>query len=323
MRQALFIVSSSPVANLRSSRSSRDELLAADAPFRAGHVAIIGRPNVGKSTLLNRLIGQKLSITSRKPQTTRHRVCGIVTSRTGQCAYLDTPGLQSERSNALTASMNRVISRVLAEADAVVFVVVAGRITADDDKVAQLVPSTLPMVVAVNKIDALADRSALLPLLKELSTRYHTRATVPIAARQGYQVRALQDEIIKLMPVRDALYPEEQLTDRDERFFAAEFVREGIFRRLGDELPYATTVIIDKFEVTPKLRRIQATVLVEKASHKAIVIGVGGEQLKAIASEARKSMEGLFGGKVFLQIWVKVRSGWADDPARLARLGYD
>jgi GTP-binding protein Era len=290
---------------------------------RAGHVAIVGRPNVGKSTLLNRLVGQRLSITARKPQTTRHRVLGIVNAAHAQCAFVDTPGFQSGRTNALGAAMNRTVTRALADVDAVVFVVVAGRYSPEDERVAALVPKQAPMIVAVNKIDHLTDRAALLPFLGDLQQRLAPRAIVPVSARQGYQVNVLLREIASLLPVRPPLYPEDQLTDRDERFFASEFLREKLFRLLGDELPYATAVLIDKFEAGPKLRRIHATVFVDKPSHKAIVLGENGERMKAIASSARKEMEALFGGKVFLQVWVKVRRGWADDVGQLHRFGYE
>ncbi|RPI46348.1 MAG: GTPase Era [Betaproteobacteria bacterium] len=290
---------------------------------RAGHVAIVGRPNVGKSTLLNRLVGQRLSITSRKPQTTRHRIVGIVTSPQAQCAFVDTPGFQSGRTNALGAAMNRTVTRALAEVDAVVFVLEAGRFTPEDEQVAALLPKRVPVIVAVNKVDRLVDRSALLPFLADLERRLAPRAIVPVSARQGYQVSVLLREIEAALPIQPPLYSEDQLTDRDERFFAAEFLREKLFRLLGDELPYASAVVIDKFEHRPKLRRIHATIFVDKPSHKAIVIGENGERMKAIASSARKDLEALFDGKVFLQVWVKVRRGWTDDASQLQRFGYE
>jgi GTP-binding protein Era len=291
--------------------------------FRAGHAAIVGRPNVGKSTLLNRLIGQKISITSRKPQTTRHRICGILTTPRAQCAFVDTPGFQTAGNNALRSMMNRSVTRALAEVDLVVFVVAAPRFTADDERVAQLLPRSVPLLVAANKVDRLTEPSALLPYIDGLQQRLAPRAIVPVSAQSGYQVPQLLREIENALPAQPALYPPDQLTDRDERFFAAEFIREKVFRLLGDELPYATAVSIERFEHTGKLRRIQATIHVDKDSHKAIVIGEGGERLKAIASSARKDMEALFGGKVFLQVWVKVRRGWADDAAQLRRFGYE
>jgi GTP-binding protein Era len=291
--------------------------------FHAGHAAIVGRPNVGKSTLLNRLVGQKISITSRKPQTTRHRVCGIVNTPRMQCAFVDTPGFQGSGTNALRSMMNRSVTSALAEVDAVIFVVAVPRFTVEDERVADLLPKAVPLLIAANKVDRLAERSQLLPYIDTLQRRLAPRAIVPVSAQTGYQVDALLREIEAVLPQQDALYPVDQLTDRDERFFAAEFIREKVFRLLGDELPYATAVSIERFEDKGKLRRIQATIHVDKPSHKAIVIGEGGERLKAIASSARKDMETLFGGKVFLQVWVKVRRGWADDAAQLRRFGYE
>jgi GTP-binding protein Era len=291
--------------------------------FRAGHAAIVGRPNVGKSTLLNRLIGQKLSITSRKPQTTRHRVCGIVNTPHAQCAFVDTPGFQTGGTNALRGMMNRSVTRALAEVDVVVFVLAVPRFTPDDERVAQLLPKSIPLLVAANKVDRLEERSRLLPYIDALQRRLDPRTIVPLSAQTGYQVDVLLREIEAALPAQPPLYPSDQITDRDERFFAAEFIREKVFRLLGDELPYATAVSIERFEDTGKLRRIHATIHVDKPSHKAIVIGAGGERLKAIASSARKDMETLFDGKVFLQVWVKVRRGWADDAAQVRRFGYD
>jgi GTP-binding protein Era len=293
------------------------------ADFHAGHAAIVGRPNVGKSTLLNRLVGQKISITSRKPQTTRHRVCGILNTPRAQCAFVDTPGFQAEGTSALRSAMNKSVTRALAEVDLVLFVLVAPQFTQEDERVAQLLPRSVPLLVAANKVDRLTDRSRLLPYLQSLQQRLSPRAIVPVSAQQGYQIDRLLAEIEAALPVQPALYPADLLTDRDERFFAAEFIREKVFRLLGDELPYATAVTVDRFEDKGPLRRIHATIHVDKPSHKAIVIGERGERLKSIASGARRDMEALFGGKVYLQVWVKVRRGWADDVAQLRRFGYD
>lgn len=291
--------------------------------FHAGHVAIVGRPNVGKSTLLNEMIGQRISITSRKPQTTRHRVCGIVNQPHAQIAFVDTPGFQSGRTNTLGNVMNRTVTRTLGEVDAVVFVVVAGRFLPEDERVAALLPKAVPLIVAVNKVDRLEDKPALLPYLADLQTRLSPHAIVPVSAQTSYQVKRLLREIEKALPEQPALYPPDQLTDRDERFFASEFIREKMFRLLGDELPYAAAVMIDSFEQLPRLRRIHATIFVDKESHKAIVVGEKGERLKSVATGARKDMEALFGSKVFLQVWVKVRRGWADDRAQLRQFGYE
>jgi GTP-binding protein Era len=304
-------------------RASAQTQSAAADTFHAGHVAIVGRPNVGKSTLLNNMIGQRISITSRKPQTTRHRVCGIVNQAHAQIAFVDTPGFQSGRTNTLGSVMNRTVTRTLGEVDAVVFVVVAGRFTPEDARVASLLPKDVPLIVAVNKVDQLQDKPALLPYLADLQTRLSPRAIVPVSAQKGYQVKRLLREIESALPEQPALYPPDQLTDRDERFFASEFIREKLFRLLGDELPYAAAVMIDSFEQLPRLRRIHATIFVDKPSHKAIVVGEKGERLKTVATGARKDMESLYGSKVFLQVWVKVRRGWADDSTQLRQFGYE
>jgi GTP-binding protein Era len=218
--------------------------------------------------------------------------------------------------------MNKSVTSALAEVDLVVFVVVAPQFTREDERVAELLPQSIPLLVAANKVDRLADRTVLLPYIKSLQQRLAPRAIVPVSAQHGHQVDALLREIEDALPVHAPLYPADQLTDRDERFFASEFIREKVFRLLGDELPYATAVSVERFEHKGKLRRIQATIHVDKPSHKAIVIGEQGERLKAIASSARKDMEALFEGKVYLQVWVKVRRGWADDAAQLRRFGY-
>jgi len=290
--------------------------------FRSGQVAIVGRPNVGKSTLLNRLVGQKISITARKPQTTRHAIRGIASSATAQCIFVDTPGFQPSVVNALGGVMNRAVAAALADVDVIVLVIVAGRQTSDDEAIIRLLPRDKPLIVALNKIDRIAQRSQLLPQIERLSDRLPAHAFVPVSAENGYQVDSLLREIERALPKAAPMFPSDQLTDRDERFFAAEFIREKIFRALGDELPYATAVTIDRFEELKGLRRIHATIFVEKPSHRAIVIGDHGSRLKAIASSARRDLEHLFTAKVYLQIWVKVRRGWSDDRAQLKRFGY-
>ena len=298
--------------------------MAEDAPaaFRCGHVAIVGRPSVGKSTLLNALVGARISITSRKPQTTRHRIAGIVTDDTVQYVFVDTPGFQTRHHSTLNERLNRTVRESLSDVDAVVWVLDAARITPADAAVAALLPADKPVVVAVNKVDALANKRDLLPRLAELGAMREWSAIVPISAERGTQLRELKAEIAKVLPQSPPLYPPDELTDRDERFLAAEMVREKIFRLLGDEVPYATTVTVDSFEQEGKLRRIHATVLVDKASQRAILLGEGGSRMKAIATQARKDMEALFGGSVFLEVWVRVKRGWADDEASLTRLGY-
>jgi len=290
--------------------------------FRSGFVAIVGRPSVGKSTLLNALVGARISITSRKPQTTRHRIAGIVTDDTVQYVFVDTPGFQTRHHSTLNERLNRTVRESLSDVDAVVWVLDAARITPADAAVATLLPADKPVVVAVNKVDGLANKRDLLPRLAELGAMREWSAIVPISAERGTQLRELKAEIAKVLPQSPPLYPPDELTDRDERFLAAEMVREKIFRLLGDEVPYATTVTVDSFEQEGKLRRIHATVLVDKASQRAILLGEGGSRMKAIATQARKDMEALFGGSVFLEVWVRVKRGWADDEASLTRLGY-
>jgi GTP-binding protein Era len=292
-----------------------------DAEFRCGHVAIVGRPSVGKSTLLNALVGEKISITSKKPQTTRHRITGIATDDTSQFVFVDTPGFQTRHRSRLNDRLNRAVRDSLAAVDAVVIVLDATRLTGADRDVAKLLPDAVPAIAAVNKVDLLADKSVLLPRLQEISLLHSFAAIVPVSADRGTQLDALKGELRSLLPVASPLYPADELTDRDERFLAAEFVREKIFRLLGDEVPYATTVGIDSFAVEGDLRRIHATVYVDRPGQRAILVGESGATMKAIATQARADMERLFGGKVFLEVWVRVKRGWADTDASLARFG--
>jgi len=289
----------------------------------SGYIAIVGRPNVGKSTLLNRLVGEKISIVSRKAQTTRHRITGILTTAGAQFVFVDTPGFQTRFANALNRSMNRGVTQTLADVDLVLFVVEAGRFDAQAKAVLKLLPADRPVILVVNKTDQLRDRQALLPFLAEVAAAHDFAAVVPVSAAKGRQTDELLAEARKHLPNDGLLFDEDELTDKSERFLAAEYVREKLFRLLGDELPYSTTVEIEKFEVEGKLRRIFAAVVVDRDSHKAIVIGKNGESLKRIASEARQDMERLFGGKVYLEVWVKVKSGWADDERLLKSLGYE
>jgi len=291
--------------------------------MRAGYVAIVGRPNVGKSTLLNRLVGQKLSITSRRPQTTRDRVVGILTRPDAQFVFVDTPGVQSAHGSRLNRYMNRSASQALEQVDAVALVLEALRFGAPDRKVLAAIPEGVPVIAVVNKIDRLADKSALLPFLAALAQAHPFHEIVPVSAETGLQTDALLRVLRELLPESGLIYGEDELTDRSERYLAAELVREKLFRLLGEEVPYATAVEIERFEQEGELRRISAAILVERPGHKPIVIGKGGEKLKAIGTQARQDMEKLFGGKVFLELFVKVREGWTDDPATLRRLGYD
>jgi GTP-binding protein Era len=291
-------------------------------PFRCGHVAIVGRPSVGKSTLLNRLVGAKVSITAKRPQTTRHRITGILTEPGRQFVFVDTPGFQTKHRSRLNARLNKSVREALGDVDVVLWVVDGARLVQADRDVLSLVPPVIPVVAALNKVDALADKSALLPLLAEIAALREFAAIVPVSAEKGTQLAELREEIAKALPEGPPLYPEDDLTDRDERFLAAEYVREKVFRQLGDEIPYATTVGIDKFEQEGDLRRIFASVYVEKASQRAILLGQGGQRMKAIASSARRDLERLFGGTVYLEVWVRVKKGWSGDDGALDRMGY-
>lgn len=290
---------------------------------RSGCVAIVGRPNVGKSTLLNRLVGMKVSITSRRPQTTRHRITGIVSEPDAQLVLVDTPGFQTVHGGALNKLMNRVVTDSLGGVDVVLFVIEAGAFGADDRKVLALLPRQIPVVLVINKIDRAKDKSRLLPFIARVNTEFDFAEVVPVAAAKGTQVARLLDAIKPYLPEAPALYGEDQVTDRPERFLAAELLREKLFRLLGEELPYSATVVMEKFETEGGLRRIHAAIVVDKPNHKAMVIGKGGVKLKDIATQARVDMEKLFGGKVFLEVWVRVKSGWADDVKTLKDLGYE
>jgi GTP-binding protein Era len=292
------------------------------AAFRAGFVAIVGRPNVGKSTLVNHLVGEKISITSKKAQTTRHRVKGIVTTPDAQLVLVDTPGFQTRYRSRLNARMNRAVRDTLSDVDAVVVVVEAGRTTEADRAVIRLLPERCAALVALNKVDALADKRALLPQIAALSETRPFAALVPVSAEKDYGLAELVAAVKPLLPQGPALFAADELTDRDERFLAAEFIREKIFRLLGEDVPYATTVAIDRFEERDGARRIHATIYVDRSSQRPILLGEGGARMKAIASAARADMEKLFGGPVFLEVWVRVKRGWADDESELERLGY-
>jgi len=291
--------------------------------FHCGAVAIVGRPNVGKSTLLNALVGERVSITSSKPQTTRHGIRGILTTKRAQFIFVDTPGFQTRHRSALNRYMNRGVRQALGHADCVMLVVEAGRFEAEDRRLARLLGSEVPVVLAVNKIDRDQIPERLLPFLQNVSREREFEDIVPVSALRGRGLKELLRVLERHLPEQEAQFPGDELTDRSERFLAAEAIREKLFRRMGDEVPYGACVIIDKFEDTPRLRRIFASTVVEKESHKAMVIGAGGEKLKRIASDARRDLERLFDGKVYLEVWVKVRTGWTDDETALKRLGYE
>ncbi|MDR2239478.1 MAG: GTPase Era [Zoogloeaceae bacterium] len=290
--------------------------------FRCGHLAIVGRPNVGKSTLLNHLIGEKISIVSRKAQTTRHRITGVLTRPGEQFVFVDTPGFQIKHKSALNSLMNRGVSQALHDVDVVLLVIEAGRFNEDDVRILSMIPADKTTLLVVNKIDRLADKQRLLPFIAKMAQTHPFAEIVPVCAANGSGGDALLDAAARYLPASGPLFGEDDLTDRSERFLAAEFLREKLFRRLGEELPYGMTVEIERFEQEGALRRIHAAIIVDKPAHKAIVIGRGGAQLKAIASDARRDMEKLFDGKVFLEVWVKVKSGWADDARALKSLGY-
>jgi len=290
-------------------------------PFRCGTIALIGRPNVGKSTLLNALLGQKLSITSRKPQTTRHCLRGVLTTRAAQFIFVDTPGFQSRHRSALNRVMNRAVRGTLESVDVSALVVEAGRFGAEDRAVLKLAPTGIPLVLVVNKIDV-SNPENLLPFLKRTESEAEFAEIVPLSARRRKGLDELLRTLERHLPEQPAIHSEHDLTDRNERFLAAELIREKLFRSLGEELPYSSGVEIEKFEEQGNLRRIHASIIVEKEGHKAIIIGSGGEKLKGMATAARLDMEKLFGGKVYLEVWVKVRSGWTDDEASVRRMGY-
>ncbi|MDR2001075.1 MAG: GTPase Era [Zoogloeaceae bacterium] len=293
------------------------------AAFHTGYLAIVGRPNVGKSTLLNRLIGAKVSITSRKAQTTRHRIHGVLTTDACQFIFVDTPGFQTQHRNALNRMMNRSITQALAEVDAVLLMVEAGRWGSGEKELISLLPKDRPAVLIVNKIDRLAERDTVLPFIQKAAEEFPFAAVVPISAEKGHNLDELLKVASRFLPEAPPVFGADDITDRSERFLAAEMLREKLFRNLGEELPYGMTVEIEKFEQEGALRRIYAAVVVDKPAHKAIVIGKGGEHLKRISSDARKEMETLFGGKVWLETWVKVKSGWADNERALKSLGYE
>ncbi len=290
---------------------------------RSGYVALLGRPNVGKSTLLNRWLGQALVITSHKPQTTRHAILGIKTSAQGQMLLIDTPGIHRRGEGALNRYLNRTARSVLHQADVILLVVEALRWTAEDDAVLQdLAGVKVPVVAAVNKIDRIPDRKLLLPFLERLSHRFAFHELVPVSAARGEQLEVLDSLVSRLLPLREPLYPEDQLSDRPERFFAAELLREQLTRRYAKELPYQLSVEIERFEEEPRRHVIHALIWVERPGQKAILIGKDGAALREAATQARLRMREFFGRPVHLEVWVKVHKSWSSDESALARLGY-
>jgi len=295
----------------------------AATPFKTGFLAIVGRPNVGKSTLNNRLVGAKVSITSKKAQTTRHRIHGILTTDDCQFIFVDTPGFQTKHKNALNRLMNRSVTQTLADVDVVLFVIEADRWGSGEQEIVKLLPAGHPVILVINKVDKLEDKGALLPFIEKVGGEYPFAEIVPISAEKGMAVEELLKAAAQYLPEAEPMFGPDDITDRSERFLAAEMIREKLFRNLGEELPYGIAVEIEKFETEGNLRRIHAAIIVDKAAHKGIVIGKNGELLKRISTDARKDMENLFGGKVWLETWVKIKSGWADDERALKSLGYE
>ncbi|WP_414638861.1 GTPase Era [Aquabacterium sp.] len=301
---------------------------------RCGLIAIVGRPNVGKSTLLNALVGQKVSITSKKAQTTRHRITGIRTEGDTQFVFVDTPGFQTRHvargTAALNRNLNKTVQATLADVDVVLFLVEAGRFSMDDAKVLSLMPADKPVILVANKLDTVQRRTDLLPWLQSMQERHPFAEYVPLSAQKLDDVRRLSAIVRPYLPQQPWWYDEEALTDRTDRFLASEIIREKLFRLTGDELPYTSTVVIDTYTEEPSNKpggrpmiRVAASIIVERDSHKGMVIGDGGERLKRIGTEARMELERLMDTKVFVEIWVKVRSGWADDDTRLRTYGYE
>ncbi len=302
--------------------SNADADLKTVSAFKCGTVAIVGRPNVGKSTLLNHILGMKLAITSRKAQTTRHRLLGIHTTEDTQFLFVDTPGFQQKHLNALNKGLNKTVTQVLTEVDVVLFVIEPMKLGEADRKVLTLLSEKTPTILVVNKSDLMGDKGNLLPLIQDFDLEFPFSEIVPVSAKKSLNLDELLATIRKYLPEQAAIYSEDELTDKNERFLAAELVREKIFRLLGDEIPYSVAVEIEKFEVVGNLRRIFCAIIVDKDSQKPMLIGKNGDKMKQISTEARQDMEKLFGGKVYLETWVKVKGGWADDERALKSLGY-
>ncbi len=290
---------------------------------RCGLVAIVGRPNVGKSTLLNALVGQKISITSNKAQTTRHRIMGVRSEGTTQFVFVDTPGFQTRHGNALNRNLNRTVRGTLSDVDAVLFLVEAGKFTLADAQVLALLPEDKPVLLVANKLDEVHRRNDMLPWLASMRERRDFSEFVPMSATRPAEVERLLGIVAPHLPEQGWFYDADTLTDRSERFLASELIREKLFRLTGDELPYSCTVVIDKFEEDGALKKISASIVVEREAHKGMVIGEGGARLKRIGSEARQELERLLDAKVFLELWVKVRSGWAASEEHLRSYGYE
>ena len=294
-----------------------------DTPFRTGFVAIVGRPNVGKSTLTNALIGSKISIVSRKAQTTRHRIHGVLTREREQFVFVDTPGFQTRHGGAMNRMMNRVVTQALADVDVVVHVVEAGKWSEGDAKLLPLLPAPERTILAISKIDALKNRDELFPFVSKIMALHPYGAVVPVSATRNQQLDQLLDEIAARLPEGEPMFEEDTLTDRPMRFIAAELVREKIFRLVGDELPYGCTVVIEQWEENDRGARIAACVVVERESHRPILLGAGGMNMKRIATEARQDIAKLLDKPVHLEVYIKVRKGWSEREGALRDLGYE
>jgi GTP-binding protein Era len=294
-----------------------------DNSQRCGYVAIVGRPNVGKSTLLNYILGMKLSITSRKPQTTRHQILGVKTSGVVQTVYVDTPGIHQRRSTAINKYMNRAATSILNDVDVILFVVQAKQWTEEDQAIIEKLKSvSCPVILVVNKMDVLDNKKDLLPIIEELSSKFEFTEIIPASALNGVNVGVLEQKIAPLLPQNTHFYPEDQITDRSMRFLSSEIIREKLIRELGQELPYTSTVNIDKYDEDETIVRIHATIYVESTGQKAIIIGKKGARLKSIGTKAREDISVLVDSKVYLNLWVKVREGWSNDERALRGLGY-
>ena len=316
------------LANAGTSAASGEPTKMDPALQHCGLVAIVGRPNVGKSTLMNALVGQKISITSRKAQTTRHRIQGIRNEGHGQLIFVDTPGFQTLHNNALNRSLNKTVLGAIGDVDLILMVVEAGYFNQSDAKVLSLFKPSVPVILVANKLDQVKSREAMMPWLQEMQARFDFKAIIPMSAKTAKDVERLVVLCLADLPLQPWWFNNEELTDKSERFLASEIIREKLFRFTGDELPYTSTVVIDQFEeekgkTVARMVKIAATIVVERDGHKAMVIGEKGEKLKRMGTEARQELEHLLGAKVFLQLWVKVRSGWADDEARVRSFGYE
>jgi len=291
--------------------------------LRCGYTAIIGRPNVGKSTLLNHILGMKLSITSRKPQTTRHQILGVKTTANTQVIYVDTPGIHQRRGSAINKYMNRAATSVLNDVDVILFVVQVNKWTEEDQAIVEkLKQVSCPVLLVINKTDMLENKKQLLPVLEKLSEKHHFEEIIPVSALNGMNIDILEQKIATRLPENEHIYPDDQVTDRSMRFLASEIIREKLIRELGQELPYTSTVSIDKYDEDDVIVHIHATIYVESAGQKAIIIGKKGTRLKSIGTKAREDISRLVDTKVYLNLWVKVREGWSNDESALRGLGY-